>query len=174
VAARALGESEDERAGRHLIPALQDQSVTVAVVAVRALLKLGDQRAVLPMYELVQDEATDPWLRRVAAEALVTFGVLRRERKGASPFFLWLLGLLLVVGSVAAAESLGAWALLLFGAGAGALGYYAYRQLGRRQGLDEVYVGPYGERFVVRGGGTTGNPEWLDAFGVDIPGDGGG
>jgi hypothetical protein len=117
-----------------------------AARALAARLREGDQRAMFPLYELVRDEAADPGLRRLAAEALVTFGLLRRERQGPSPFFGWLLGLVLVVGSVAAAESLGAWALLLFGAGAGALGFYAYRHLGRRQGPDEVYVGPYGER----------------------------
>jgi HEAT repeats len=145
-AARGLGESEDQRAGRHLIPALRDDSPAVAAAVVRALVQLEDQRGVLPMYELVQDETADPGVRHVAAEALVTLGLLRRERTGPSPVFLWLLGMLLVVGSVAAADSLGAWAILVFVAGAGALGIYAFRQLGQRRGLDDVYVGPYGER----------------------------
>jgi hypothetical protein len=105
-----------------------------------------------PLYELVQDEAADPWLRRIAADALVTFGVLRQERQGVSPYFLWLLGLLLVVASLAAADTLGVWAIFFFGFGLAALGYYAWRQLGKREGLDDVYVGPYGERIRFSGG----------------------
>jgi hypothetical protein len=141
---------------------------------VHALVRLEDQRGVLPMYDLVQDESADPGVRHVAAEALVTLGLLRRERRGPSPVFLWLLGMLLVVGSVAAADSLGAWAILVFVAGAGALGVYAFRQLGQRRGLDDVYVGPYGERLRLSGGSAEG--AWLGGFGDAAAGagDGGG
>jgi Flp pilus assembly protein TadB len=129
--------------------------VAVAVASVRALERLGEQSAVMPLYDMVQNEIADPAVRRASAEALVKFGLLRRERTGPSPMFLWLAGLTGVVVAVGAASILGPWAILLFLAGAGALALYAMRQLGRR-GAEDASVGPHGERIEVPGAGRPG------------------
>ena len=92
-AARALGESGEPRAVRYLIARLGDDNVAVAVASVRALERLGERSAVMPLYDVVQNEIADPALRHASAEALVTLGLLRRERTGPSPMFLWLAGL---------------------------------------------------------------------------------
>ena len=178
-AARALGESGEPRAVRYLIAHLGDDSVAVAVASVRALERLGERSAVMPLYDVVTNEIADPAVRRAAAEALLKFGLLRRERTGPSPMFLWLAGLTGVVVAVGAASSLGPWAILLFLAGAGALALYAMRQLGRR-GAEDAYVGPHGERIDVPGaagrpgaGGSGGDGSWFDGSG-DGGGNGGG
>jgi Flp pilus assembly protein TadB len=98
----------------------------------------------MSLYELVQDETADPAARHVAAEALVRAGLLRRDRTGPSPMFIWLVGLTLVIIAVGAAQSVGAWAVLVFVAGAGALALFALRRRGPR-GDPQGYVGPKGE-----------------------------
>jgi hypothetical protein len=124
----------------------------------------------MPLYDMVRNEIADPAVRRAAAEALMKFGLLRRERTGPSPMFLWLAGLTAVVVAVGAASSLGPWAILLFLAGAGVLALYAMRQLGKRGGED-AYVGPHGERIEVPratgrpGAGGSGNGSWFDGWG---------
>ena len=150
----------------------------VAVASVRALERLGERSAVMPLYDLVQNESADPAVRRASAEALVTLGLLRRERTGPSAMFLWLAGLTGVVVAVGAASSLGPWAILLFLAGAGALAVYAVRQLGRRGGED-AYVGPHGDRIEVpgpagRSGAAGGDGGWFEGWGDGGGANGGG
>jgi hypothetical protein len=128
----------------------------VSLASVRALERLGETSAVMPLYELVQNETADPAARRAAAEALVKFGLLRRDRTGPSPLFMWLAGLTLVIVAAGASSSLGPWAILLFVAGVGALGAYVLRQRGQRREAEDVYVGPHGERIHIRGTDTRG------------------
>jgi Flp pilus assembly protein TadB len=109
----------------------------------------------MSLYELVQDETADPAVRRTAAEALVRVGLLRRDRTGPSPMFMWLAGLTLVVVAVGAAQSVGAWAVLVFVAGAGALALFALRRR-RPRGDDQGYVGPKGEAIRVPRAGEFG------------------
>ena len=147
------------------------------MATVRALERLGEPSAMMPLYDVVQNEIADPAVRRASAEALVRFGLLRRERKGPSPKLLWLAGLTGVVVAVGAASMLGPWAIPLFLAGAGALALYAVRQLGRR-GADGAYVGPHGERIEVPGAdrpgaAAGGDGSWFDGWG-DGGFDGGG
>lgn len=164
---------------RHLIARLGDESPTVTVASVRALERLGEPSAMMPLYELVQNETADRAARHAAAEALVKFGLLRRHRTGPSPMFIWLAGMALVIVAVGAASSLGAWSIVLFVAGAGALGVFALRRMGQR-GDEDVYVGPNGEELRLpsaggtRGGGDGGG--WADGFGDSggWGGDGGG
>jgi Flp pilus assembly protein TadB len=103
----------------------------------------------MSLYELVQDEAEDPAARRAAAEALVRAGLLRRERAGPSPMFIWLASLTLVIVAVGAAQSVGAWAVAVFVAGAGALAVALV--VLRRRGEENVYIGPTGERIHLGG-----------------------
>ena len=148
--------------------------MAVAVASVRALERLGEGSAVMPLYDVVQNEIADPAVRRASAEALVTFGLLRRERTGPSPMFLWLAGLTGVVVAVGAASSLGPLAILVFLAGAGALALYAMRQFGRR-GAEDAYVGPHGERIEVPGAaGRPGAAGGGDGSWFERWGDGGG
>jgi hypothetical protein len=139
---------------RYLIARLGDRSPSVSLASVRALERLGEPAAVMPLYELVQNEAADRMTRWAAAEALVKFGLLRRDRGGPSTLFMWLAGMTLVIVAVGASSTLGPVAILLFVAGAGALGAYYLRQIGQRRGVEDAYVGPHGER--IRVGGTAG------------------
>jgi protein-S-isoprenylcysteine O-methyltransferase Ste14 len=82
----------------------------------------------MSLYELMQNDLADPLVRRAAAEALVTLGLLRPVHRGPSLFFMWLVGIALLVMAVGAASWLGAWAVLLFAVGVGALAAYAVLQ----------------------------------------------
>jgi Flp pilus assembly protein TadB len=118
-----------------------------------AALELGEPAAMMSLYELVQDETADPAGRHAAAEALVRSGLLRRQRTGPSPMFIWLAGMTLVIVAAGAVSSLGAWAVLVFVVGA--LGLYALRRMGRR-GAEGLYVGPKGEAIRVPRAGELG------------------
>jgi Flp pilus assembly protein TadB len=102
----------------------------------------------MALYELVGKETADPAARRAAAEALVRIGLLRRDRTGPSPMFMWLAAMTLVIVAVGSAQSLGAWAVLVFVAGAGALILFVLRRR-RPRGDDQGYVGPKGETISV-------------------------
>ena len=128
---------------RHLIASLGDQSPSVAAAAVRALERLREPSAVMPLYEVVQNEAADPGVRRAAADALVTFGLLRRERVGPSRIFMWLVGIVLLLVAIAAASSIGPLAIILFAAGVAALVYYSVRAMRQERGAGD-YIGPDG------------------------------
>jgi hypothetical protein len=139
-----LGESGDPRAARHLVTALHDEHYAVSVEVVRMLERLRNPVGTLPMYELVQDEQADLFTRHAAAEALVTLGLLRRQRPGPSRPFLWLVGMALVIVAAAAADTIGVvGAITLFVVGAGALVVYDRRasSKGRERG---AYIGPDG------------------------------
>ena len=83
------------------------------------------------MYELVQDEEAEPFIRHAAAEALVTLGLLRRRRVGPSRPFLWLVGMALVIVAAAAADTIGVvGAIVLLLAGSAALVVY-YRRVSK-------------------------------------------
>ncbi len=77
VAAIALGELGDQRAGLHLIAALRDSDSTggVQVAAATALSKLKDQAAVDPLISRLADENPD-----VRAGAATALGILRDIR----------------------------------------------------------------------------------------------
>ena len=139
-----LGESGDPRAARHLVTALHDEHLAVSVEVVRMLERLRNPVGTLPMYELVQDEQADLFTRHAAAEALVTLGLLRRQRAGPSRPFLWLVGMALVIVAAAAADTIGAvGAIVLFvAAGAALIGYY--RRVSRKESEGGVYIGPDG------------------------------
>ena len=176
-AARELGESGDPRAARYLIASLGDDSPAVSVASVRALDRLGEPSAVMPLYEFARNELADPVARRAAAEALVKLGLLRRERTGPSAMFMWLAGMTLVVVAVGAASILGPAAIAVFVVGAGALGVYALRQLGSRSDVRDTYVGPHGEQIRVGSSEATaagGGNSWFDGWGDGGGGNGGG
>jgi hypothetical protein len=148
----------------------------VSVASVRALERLDEPSAVMPLYEFVLNDLADEGARRAAAEALVKLGLLRPERTGPSAMFIWLAGMTLVVVAVGAASILGPVAIAVFVVGAGALGLYAVRQLGSRSEVRDTYVGPNGERIRVGSSETTaagGGSPWFDGWG-DGGGDGGG
>lgn len=143
-AVNELVDSDDPRAARRLITALRDENPLVAIAVVRALERLRDPVGVIPIYELMLDEGTDEGVRHAAAEALVTLGLLRRERVGPSRFFLWLVGMVLVIVAVAAAEYIGPAAIVLFAIGAAALiGFYVKAMRKERQA--GTYIGPDGD-----------------------------
>jgi Flp pilus assembly protein TadB len=107
----------------------------------QAVLDLG---GILPMYELVQDEEAEPFIRQAAAQALVTLGLLRRQRVGPSRSFLWLVGMALVIVAAAAAGIIGVLgAIVLFAAGSAALVLY-YRRVARKERASRTYIGPDG------------------------------
>jgi hypothetical protein len=56
---------------------------------------------------------------------------------------MWLLGILLLIVSLAAASSIGAFAIVLFAAGVAALVYYSVRAVRQERGAGE-YIGPDG------------------------------
>jgi hypothetical protein len=141
-AVHELGESKDPRAAHHLVNALRDEDFAVTVEVVRMLERRRDQVAILPMYELVQEEDAEPITRHAAAEALVTLGLLRRPRVGPSRQFLWLIGLTLVIVAAGAADIVGiAGAIVLFAVGAAALVVYA-RRASRKERKGGSYIGP--------------------------------
>jgi hypothetical protein len=106
--------------------------------------RLRDPLGIMPMYELVQDEEAELLTRHAAAEALVTLGLLRRQRVGPSRPFLWLVGMALVIVAAAAADIIGAvGAILLLVAGIAALVVY-YRWASRKERESGAYVGPDG------------------------------
>ena len=115
------------------------------MAAVRSLQRMRAQDAVMPLYELMQNQLADPFVRRNAAEALVTLGLLRRPGSGVSRIFLWMAGLTLVIVSVGAAQTIGAAAVAVFLAGAAALAAYAIREFRKGQGTSDIYIGPNGE-----------------------------
>jgi hypothetical protein len=140
-----LGESGDPRAARHLVTALHDEHFAVSVEVVRMLERLRNPVGTLPMYDLVQDEQADAFTRHAAAEALVTLGLLRRQRVGPSRPFLWLVGMALVIVAAAAADTIGAaGAIVLFVAAFAALVVY-YRWASRKQRESGRYIGPDGD-----------------------------
>ena len=141
-AVHELGESGDPQAAHHLVTALRDADSAVSVEVVRMLGRRRDQVAILPMYELVQEDDAEPTTRHAAAEALVTLGLLRRPRVGPSRQFLWLVGLTLVIVAAGAADIIGvAGAIALFVAGAAALVVYA-RRASRKEREGGSYIGP--------------------------------
>ena len=99
------------------------------------------------LYGFIREEAADPRARWVAAEELVERGLLRRERFGPSPMFLWLAFLTALLVTLGVASTVGPMAAVVFAAGVVALGAYAVRRRGRRERDSEpVYIGPHGER----------------------------
>jgi hypothetical protein len=174
-AARALGDTDDPRAARHLIKALHDDSLNVSIAVVRALERLRDPVGVLPMYELVEDMDTPASVRRAAADALVTLGLLRPERRGPSRVFMWLAGMVLVLVAAASAESIGTGgAIAVFAAGVALLvGYYVTSM--RRGDHDGRYTGPDGDLIVAPApDGSMGLSGWSGDSGDGGGGDGGG
>jgi Flp pilus assembly protein TadB len=141
-AVHELGESKDPRAAHHLVTALRDEDSAVSVEVVLMLERRRDQVAILPMYELVQEEDAEPITRHAAAEALVTLGLLRRPRVGPSRQFLWLIGLTLVIVAAGAADIIGvAGAIVLFAVGAAVLVVYS-RRASRKEREGGSYIGP--------------------------------
>ena len=126
------------RSREELALALEDADPSVRSDAV---LELG---GILPMYELVQDEQAELFIRQAAAQALVTLGLLRRQRVGPSRSFLWLVGMALVIVAAGGAGIIGVLgALVIFAAGAAALVLY-YRRVARKERASRTYIGPDG------------------------------
>lgn len=111
----------------------------------RELAGRDEAGAMMLLYEFVLEETSEPGARRLAAEDLVGRGLLRRERSGVSPTFVWLAMLTVVIMVIGAASIAGPVAAIVLAAVAVALGVYEVR---RRDGgeSEDVYLGPQGER----------------------------
>ena len=115
----------------------------------RELAGRDEPRAMMLLYDFVGTETAHSDARHVAAEALVARGLLRRERSGPSPAFVWMAGLAAVVVVIGAASIAGPVAAIVLAAVVVALGVYEVR---RRDGgkVEDVYLGPQGERIRLR------------------------
>ena len=138
------------RALRHLIRALRDDALTVRVAAAGALGELGDPGAVVPLYEVASDASLDGGLRRVATHALEALGFQRREETGPPAILAWVLGLVVIAGSLWLATSIGPLAIPLLLAGMAMIVAYYVREARKARG-GEWYVGPDGGDFYLPG-----------------------
>jgi hypothetical protein len=118
---------------------------------VRELAGRDEAGAMMLLYEFVLEETSEPGARRLAAEDLVRRGLLRRERSGASPTFVWLAMLTAAIMVIGAASIAGPVAAIALAAVAVALGVYAVRRRDGGEG-EGVYLGPQGERIHISSG----------------------
>jgi hypothetical protein len=128
------------------------------------------------LYDFVGEDAGAPDARRTAAEALVRLGLLRRERSGPSPMFMWLAAMTALVVVLGAASTVGPVGAAVVAAIAVALGALALRRRTDR-GPAQVYIGPEGERIHIAresAAGAGGSAGWFDGWGDGGGGDGGG
>lgn len=130
---------------QELATALLDGDPRTQERTVRELAGREESRATMVLYDFVREESADPDARHAAAEVLVRRGLLRRERRGPSPMFIWLAALTAVIVVAGAASTVGPGAAAAFGAGALGLGLFALRRRGETQ-AEPVYIGPHGER----------------------------
>jgi hypothetical protein len=143
----------------------------VQLAVARALGKVGNPSAVMPLYEVVADPAMDQGLRRIATRSLEQLGFERREAGGPPAILAWGAGLATIVGSLVLATVIGPWALVpLLGGVALILAYYVREARKARAG--EWYVDSDGGEYWIPGDAQADSAGWLaDLFGG---GDGGG
>jgi HEAT repeat protein len=144
----------------------------VQLAAARALGKVGNPSAVMPLYEVAGDPAKDQALRRVATRSLEQLGFERREDDGPPAILAWVAGLATIVGSLVLATVIGQWALVpLLGGVALIVAYYVHEARKARAG--EWYVDSDGGEYWIPGDAHAESAGWLaDLFGGG--GDGGG
>jgi hypothetical protein len=146
----------------------------VRAAAARALGNLGDQSAVVPLYELASDATTEDWVRQVALNSLELLGFERRGDDGPPAILAWMAGVGVIAASLLLASAIGALAIVGLLAGAAIIVAYYVREA-RKARRGDRYVGPDDRDYWIPVDSPADSGGWFgDIFGGGDVGGGGG